>query len=266
LLPLLQTRWLARPYRWLERTDSTNRDAAEWAAEGAPHGATVVAEAQNAGRGRLGRSFFSPPYRNLYTSIVLRGALQPSVVFAAAVAVARSAAEVLEDSDAVQIKWPNDVLVGELKTAGILVESSGSVESRVAVLGIGVNLNIAREEFPMEFRDRATSLAAFGGREIDRAGFTARLYGTLEGTLERHERGGFEAIRGDFEAFFRMTGQRVRVHEVAPDPPDGTAQGEGTEGRVVGVASDGALRIARDDGSEERVLAGDVTIAKERPE
>lgn len=261
LLPRLETRWLAHPYRWLEQTDSTNRVAAEWAAEGAPHGATVVAEAQQAGRGRLGRSFFSPPYRNLYTSIVLRTGLQPTLVFAAAIAVARAAAETLGAPDLVQIKWPNDVLLGGLKSAGILVESSGNALDRSAVLGIGVNLNVARDEFPLEFRERATSLAACAGHGIDRVGFAARLYGTLESALDRHEQGGFEAIRGDFEAFFRMQGHRVRVDEVTATAE--AAQGEGTEGRVLGVARDGALRIALDDGSEERVLAGDVTIAKE---
>src|SRR5690606_9541030 len=72
LQPRLHTRWLARTYEWFESTDSTNRVAMERARAGAPHGATVVAEGQTAGRGRLGRSFFSPPGLNLYTSIVLR--------------------------------------------------------------------------------------------------------------------------------------------------------------------------------------------------
>jgi BirA family biotin operon repressor/biotin-[acetyl-CoA-carboxylase] ligase len=70
--PRLSTRWLARRFEWLDSTDSTNRVAADLAREGAEHGTTVVAEGQSAGRGRLGRAFFSPPYANLYTSIVLR--------------------------------------------------------------------------------------------------------------------------------------------------------------------------------------------------
>ena len=190
LAPALDTRWLAQNFRWLESTDSTNRVAAEWARDGAPHGATVVAEGQQAGRGRLGRSFFSPAYRNLYTSIVLRGAPQPTIVFAAAIAVAQTAAETLGDREAVEIKWPNDVLLGGLKTAGILVEGQVAGGERVAILGIGVNLNIAREEFPEEFRARATSLGAARGAPIDRAGFAARLYGILETVLDRHEQGG----------------------------------------------------------------------------
>ncbi len=266
LRPLLDTRWLARQYRWLERTDSTNRVATEWAAEGAAQGATVVAEAQDAGRGRLGRSFFSPASRNLYTSIVLRRGLEPTLVFAAAIAVARTAAQVLGDAGRVQIKWPNDVLLDGKKSAGILVESSGAEGARSAVLGIGVNLNVRREEFPVEFRDRATSLAVCAGHEVDRARFTARLYGTLESTLDRHQHGGFEAIRSDFEAFFRMKGRWVRVREATASLlRSERTQGEALQGRVIGVASDGALRIEGNDGSEERVLAGDVTIARETP-
>lgn len=261
----LATRWLARHYRWLEETDSTNRVALEWAAAGAPHGATVVAEAQNAGRGRLGRSFYSPPRSNLYSSTVLdlpsNTALAPTLVFAAAIAVAQSVEEELETPE-VEIKWPNDVLIRGLKTSGILVESAatspaGRAPKRV-VLGIGVNLNIDPSHFPDEFRERATSVAAERGRPVDRAGFAARLYGTLEAALERHERGGFEALRADFMARFRMVGRRVRVSDATGQPRGG----EISQGIVLGVDPDGALRLARDDGSEERVLAGDVTLAK----
>ena len=252
----LRTRWLARSYHWFEETDSTNRVALELGRAGAGHGTTVVAEAQSAGRGRLGRNFYSPPYRNLYTSIVLRRPVDPShsgtVVFAAAIAVADTVAETLGDAERVEIKWPNDVLIGGLKTSGILVEATGSGPARFMVLGIGVNLNVAPAEFPEEFRSRATSLAAAGGRPVDRPGFAARLYGKLENQLDRHERGGFAALRPAFEAHFRMPGQRIRVTGAAT-----------VEGVVIGVDGQGALRIRCDDGHEERALAGDVTIAKE---
>ena len=123
LLPGLETRWLARDLHWRESVDSTNRVAQELAREGAPHGTTVVAEGQTAGRGRLGRSFYSPPYRNLYTAILLRPSLTtaeaPSWILAAAVAVAGAIADSVPDPDAVEIKWPNDVLLGGRKTSGI---------------------------------------------------------------------------------------------------------------------------------------------------
>lgn len=258
----LHTRWLARRYVWLETTDSTNRVAADLAREGAPHGTTVVAEGQSAGRGRLGRRFFSPPYLNLYTSIVLRPQLDtaraPTAILAAAVAVAESVAAFVEDPNAVAIKWPNDVQVGGLKTAGILMEMSAEA-TRIAhlVLGIGVNLNVERFAFPDEFRALATSLATHRGAPVERPAFAARLYDTLEAVLDLHAQDGFDAVRPRFEARFRMRGQRVRVLDA------GSPAAAALEGVATGIDADGALLVRRADGATERVVAGDVTIAKE---
>jgi BirA family biotin operon repressor/biotin-[acetyl-CoA-carboxylase] ligase len=255
----LETKWLAREVHWLESTDSTNRVALEMAREGAPHGATVVAEGQTAGRGRLGRSFFSPPGLNLYTSTVLRPRLTtaeaPALILASAVAVAEAVAETVDDPEAVEIKWPNDVLLGGLKTSGILMEL-GAEATRISflVLGIGVNLNVDRETFPDEFRHLATSLSSHCGRRIDRVAFARRLYTHLERVLDRCVEGGFDAIRPAFEARFRMTGRRVTVVELG---------GASQAGEVLGIADDGTLRIRDDRGHERQVIAGDVTLAKE---
>lgn len=262
LQPRLHTRWLARAFEWHETTDSTNRLAMERARDGAAHGTTIVAEGQSAGRGRLGRSFFSPPGLNLYSSSVLRPALDtaraPTTILAAAVAVAETVAAEVGDPDAVEIKWPNDVLLGGLKTSGILMEMGAeATRVRFLVLGIGVNLNVSRDAFPDEFRALATSVSSHLGRPVDRIAFAARLYDTLEAVLDLHADGGFEAVRPRFEARFRMRGRRVRVLDAVA--------GEGApvlEGRADGIDADGALWIERDDGTRERVVAGDVTIAK----
>ena len=233
----------------------------ELAREGAAHGTTLVAEGQTAGRGRLGRSFFSPPYLNLYTSIVLRPEITtahaPTWILASALAVAEAVAETVGDSCAVEIKWPNDVLLGGLKTSGILMEMSAEA-TRVAflVLGIGVNLNVSRDDFPEEFRARATSLRSHAGRAVDRVAFTRRLYARLERVLDRCAAQGFESLRADFEARFRMAGRPVRVVELGAGEIRGVA---------LGIDASGALRLRREDGSETRVIAGDVTIAKEKP-
>jgi BirA family biotin operon repressor/biotin-[acetyl-CoA-carboxylase] ligase len=258
----LDTGWLARDIRFFESTDSTNRVALELARSGAAAGTTVVAEAQTAGRGRLGRSFFSPPGRNLYTSIVLRPDLTtaeaPAWILAAAVAVADTIAAAVGDSEAVTIKWPNDVLLGGLKTSGILMEL-GAEAARVSflVLGIGVNLNVQRSEFPEAFRRTATSLASHTGRPVDRIAFARRLYGNLERTLDECAKGGFDAVRPRFEARFRMRGQRIRVLE--------TGGGGGFDGVVLGIDERGALRVRREGGEEVEVIAGDVTLAGETP-
>ncbi len=260
--PRLHTRWLARRFEWLETTDSTNRVATELARGGAPHGTTVVAEGQTAGRGRLGRSFYSPPGLNLYSSTVLRPSLDtaraPTTILAAAVAVADTIAHTVGDDAAIAIKWPNDVLLGGRKTSGILMEMGAeATQVRFLVLGIGINLNVSRESFPDEFRALATSLSSHLGRPIDRVAFAARLYDTLEAVLDLHADGGFEALRPRFEARFHMRGRRVRVLDGVGEAPAAVL-----EGRAVGIDGDGALWIERDDGTRERVVAGDVTIAK----
>jgi BirA family biotin operon repressor/biotin-[acetyl-CoA-carboxylase] ligase len=255
----LDTRWLAHVIHYFDETDSTNRVAETLAREGASHGTAVVAESQTAGRGRLGRRFHSPPYVNLYTSIVLRPELSlpdaPAWTLASAVAVADTVAETLGDDEIVEIKWPNDVLVDGRKVSGILLELAAEA-TRVAflVLGIGVNLNVDPATFPDEFRASATSLSARLGRPIDRAAFARALYARLERVLDACAQRGFRGILPRFEARFRMRGRRVRVREL---------DGSELEGRVHGIDDDGALRLTVESGAQVRLLAGDVSLAKE---
>jgi BirA family biotin operon repressor/biotin-[acetyl-CoA-carboxylase] ligase len=261
LAPALSTAWLGRTIEWLPVTDSTMRVASALGMQGGVHGAAVIADEQRAGRGRLGRSFHSPPGANLYASILLRptppGALAPTLVLAAGVAVAECIADWIGDEARVDLKWPNDVRIDGRKTSGILVElASDGSRPAFAVLGIGVNLNVDPTTFPDEFRDRATSLSAATGAAIDRATFTARLFGTLERVLDLHAQQGFPGIRPRFEHWFRMAGRRVRVEEPG---------GESFVGTVIGVDGDGALRLAEAGGGERRVVAGEVTIASEAP-
>jgi BirA family biotin operon repressor/biotin-[acetyl-CoA-carboxylase] ligase len=252
---------MAREIEYFDQLDSTNLRAQQRAREGAAAGAAIVAECQTAGRGRLGRSFFSPAYSNLYTSVVLRPKLTtseaPTLILASAVAVADAVGQVLGTREEIEIKWPNDVLLGGLKTSGILMEMSAEA-TRVdyAVLGIGVNLNLERETFPSEFRHLATSLRSHCGRKVDRADFTRRLFSRLEEVLDIHAELGFAAIRELFESYFRMRGRSVRVVEM---------NGEEQPGIARGISADGALEIETPSGEIRRVIAGDVTLAKEDP-
>jgi len=258
----LDTHWLAQRIEHLEETESTNQVAFDLGREGAPAGTTVIAESQTAGRGRLGRSFFSPPHQNLYTSILLRptGSISdtPTLILATAVATAETVAEFMGDESAVEIKWPNDVLIRRRKTSGILMESSTEgTRIAFAVLGIGINLNVDREIFPEEFRSLATSLSSELGHSVDRIAFTRRLFENLETQLDRHAEGGFDAVRPRFEAFFRMRGEPVGIEEVG---------GERVDGLALAIAPNGALEVEITAGPRSgevvRVMAGDVTLAK----
>jgi BirA family biotin operon repressor/biotin-[acetyl-CoA-carboxylase] ligase len=197
---------------------------------------------------------------NLYTSVVLRPQIAttvaPTWILAAAVAVAETVAGFVQDPAAVAIKWPNDVQLGGLKTSGILMELAAEA-TRVdhLVLGIGVNLNVDPKTFPEEFRVRATSLAGHLGRPVDRVEFARQLYGNLEAILDECAASGFDAVRPRFDARSTMRGQRVRVVQ---------QDGRESAGTALGIDAHGALRLRVESGEEIRVLAGDVTIAKEQ--
>jgi BirA family biotin operon repressor/biotin-[acetyl-CoA-carboxylase] ligase len=132
--------------------------------------------------------------------------------------------------------------------------SAEATRVKFAVLGIGVNLNVDREHFPDEFRSRATSLASHTGKPVDRLAFARRLYGNLEVTLDVCAERGFEGVRAEFDARFLMRGKPVSVLEV---------DGSELRGTALGIDDDGALRLQLETGDVIRVIAGDVTLAKE---
>ncbi|MBW2712505.1 MAG: biotin--[acetyl-CoA-carboxylase] ligase, partial [Deltaproteobacteria bacterium] len=230
----LQTQTLGQHIEHFECADSTNRIASELARKGAAHGTVVVAEEQTSGRGRLGRSFYSPAHQNLYLSAVLRPNITaeaaPLLVLSTAIAVAELIASEVDDGtsdgDEVSIRWPNDVLLRGKQTSGILLEmhaEGARVDS--LVLGIGINLNVDPQEFPEEFRSTATSLSASTGRPIDRIQFTQRLLIRLEEVLDQHLERGFEALRPRFERRFHMQGKAVNIDEVDGQRYSGTVLG-----------------------------------------
>src|SRR3990172_856750 len=147
----LGTKRLGTRFHYFQEIDSTNSQARRLADAGAPEGEVVIAEHQSDGRGRLGRGWVSPPFSNLYCSLVLRPALAPAnapqITLMAAVALADTVAAFVAEPPA--IKWPNDILLRGKKLAGILTESSCDAKRiEFVILGIGVNLNFPRERMP----------------------------------------------------------------------------------------------------------------------
>ena len=176
--------------------DSTNNRAKALAATGAPHGYLVIAESQSGGKGRMGRSFFSPEHSGVYITYVLRPKMLADravmITSMAAVAVAR-AIEALADVD-VKIKWVNDLYINGRKACGILCEASIDFESgglEYAVLGIGIN--VTKMEFPPELRDIATSIENECGHAVSRSRLIAEISNQLETLYEQLETGEFMA-------------------------------------------------------------------------
>lgn len=236
----------------VQSTGSTNDLAAEEARGGAPEGTTVIADAQTAGRGRMGRAWQSEPGLNLYMSVLLRPAIGPAEAPRLSLLAGVAVAEALEGEGLeVAIKWPNDVLVAGRKVAGILTEMEAEADRvRAVVVGIGVNLNGREGDFLPELRAKATSVLIETGRRVVRAAFAARLLGRLETHYHGFTRLGLGAILPQWRQRSCLQGQRVRVAQA----------GRSFEGLCVGIDSDGALLVKEGEGDPQRVVAGDVSL------
>jgi len=236
---------------YVESVDSTNTLAQRLAANGAPEGTVVIAETQTKGRGRLGRSWTSPPFRNLYASILLRPPIAPAAAPLLALVAGVATVEAVGDWARAALKWPNDVVIDGRKVAGILAEmDAGDERVRHVVVGIGVNLNSAPEDFPADLRDKAIGLCTAAGQSIDRVVFTDRLLSRLEDAYDCFVRAGFAALRPAWERHSSLTGCRVQIDS-------GSARHTGV---VAGLAEDGALLLHDDQGATVRIMVGDVTV------
>ncbi|HYZ78991.1 MAG TPA: biotin--[acetyl-CoA-carboxylase] ligase [Gaiellaceae bacterium] len=183
VVPRLRGR-LGRTYRFVESCPSTQR----LLRDDDPEGAVAVADAQTAGRGRLGRRWLAPAGTSLLVSILLRPEVDPARLPELSLVAGRACAEAIADVTGLEpkVKFPNDLLLGGRKVAGILAEAS---EGRV-VLGIGVNVTQRPGELPPDARTPATSLAIETGREIDRGELLLALLDQLERRYEDWLAGG----------------------------------------------------------------------------
>jgi BirA family biotin operon repressor/biotin-[acetyl-CoA-carboxylase] ligase len=221
--------------------DSTNTWVMEQARNGAAEGLVAVAEEQTAGRGRLGRTWVSPKGGSLLMSLLLRPVGLPMDrlhLATAAVAMAGADAVSLIAEVRPTLKWPNDLLIGNRKLAGVLTE----VEGDAVVVGIGINCTWP-EELPPEVADVAIAANHAAGRPIHTEDVLDVLLERLATRLDE----GWEAIAREYNARCETVGQDVRV-EMA----DASFTGMAT-----GVDEDGALVVITDDGPR-RVVAGDV--------
>jgi BirA family biotin operon repressor/biotin-[acetyl-CoA-carboxylase] ligase len=208
------------------------------AAAGLPLGAIVLADEQTAGRGRHGHSWHSEPRSGIYLSTVLR----PAPLLTLALGLATADAITRATGIACDLRWPNDVLIGAKKVAGILVE----LVDGAAISGIGVNVNHAR--FPPDLAGEATSLRLHAGREFSRTEIVLALIPAIETFQELdHD----SILRLFTRSSSYASGRRVTV-----DQPDGIV-----EGTTAGLDASGRLVVRKIDGTDTLILAGGVRAA-----
>ncbi len=243
----LTTRFIGRRLEYRSALGSTQDLARRLAEADAPEGTVVLAGRQTAGRGRLGRSWVSPQ-GGLYFTVVLRPATQHlrTLTIVAALAVARGIEA--QTGLTCSLKWPNDVLLGERKVCGMLMESRLTGERvQYVLVGIGVNVNADLAEHP-EIASIATSLRMELGRELSREALAAAILNEMEAIYVAMQAG--QPLHEEWKARLVTLGRQVRVRF-----------GEQVEeGLAEDVDAEGSLILRRVDGSHVAISAGDVTL------
>ncbi len=259
LSPLLTGTIFAQRIHHYFRIGSTSTTAMEAAAEGEPEGAVFFAEHQTAGRGRGGHSWESAQSVGIYCSVVLRPRMPPVDSLLLSLIAGIAVAEAVEQITGMHpdLRWPNDVLLGERKFCGILTEMSAEpTHVRHVVIGIGVNVN--HTSFPAELEPIATSLCIESGSEWSRVALTAALLKSLDTAYRKLIAGGVEARAEALRSFERRSSfARSRSVHVG--------ERDGYEGVTEGLDERGFLLVRTLDGLRT-VLSGDVRASKERQE
>lgn len=252
IAPHLNSNKFGKQIRYQYQTESTQLIAHQWAREGAEEGSLVLTEEQTGGKGRLGRNWYSPSHSGIWMSLILRPtiALQNAsqLTILASVGVKRGIERVTGLS--ISIKWPNDILINGKKVCGILTEIRGEQDCiHYAVLGVGVNVNIASSQWPNEICSIATSLSIEYGEKIHRATLIAAILEELEACYQLYSRYGFDIIRREWEESAYMFGETIIAH---------TPQGNVT-GVLEGLDEIGALRLRTDEGIKKIYSAEVIT-------
>ena len=245
------TQIIGGSYQYYGEIDSTNSEAKRRIRGGCQDGLVIIAENQTAGRGRMGRKWLSRPGKGLYFSVVLFPAYLPIdqaalLVPLTAVGVCRALEEF---GIQVDLKWPNDLLYQGRKLGGILLEISGEADRvRYAILGIGINVNLAKEDVPPELADIVTSVAMIKGEEVGRRLLLEKILESLDSYYRRFSRGGSDTFINEYRSLCWTVGRSIRFEW----------QGKIWDGFAQGIEADGALRVQMENGDTLALRSGDV--------
>jgi BirA family biotin operon repressor/biotin-[acetyl-CoA-carboxylase] ligase len=256
VLPRLRTKQFGHNYHYLTSTPSTIGVLARLAEQGAPEGTVVVAERQEAGRGRMARGWFSPPDAGLYFSLLLRPTVEVAQVTSLPLVIGLAVAEVLAPylpAGEPQVKWPNDIWIGGRKVCGILCEMQAEMDGiHHVIASAGLNVNLEAQALPAELQDVATSLRMATGQTVSRADLLAALLVQLERDYALWQQGGLDPFLQRLHARDALLGRPIIVERAA-----GTLAGVAD-----GVNPDGSLRLRLADGRHAAIYSGDAHIRR----
>lgn len=250
----LKTKFIGQQIHYQEKVDSTQKIAQRLGLENAPEGTVVIADEQQAGKGRLGRVWHSPKGTGVWMSVILRPNIPlqkaPQLTLLTAVAVSQAIEECTELN--VHIKWPNDILLHGKKVTGILTELQAEADQINSILiGIGMNVNQKIEDFPEDLRQIATSLSIEKGEPINRAEVIRVVFHRLEKLYELYLQEGFKPIKLLWESYAISIGRRITARTLTGN----------LHGKAIGITEDGVLELEDDAGEIHFIYSADIELA-----
>lgn len=246
LIKQLQTKRMAKGIFYNKKLDSTQSEAKRLLEQDAPEGTLILAEEQTLGRGRQGRSWYSPAGKGLWLSQILKPDIPihftPQLTLLTAVALCRTIRSLLALHAG--IKWPNDILIDGKKISGILLESGAEDERlKYVIAGVGISVNVQREDYPQEIADKASSLRAEMGAPIDREQLLLAFLQEWDWIYADYLQNGFALTKSLWESYSVSLQQKITVP---------TRKGSIT-GVAIGLDPFGGLLLKLQDGSIETV-------------
>ncbi|AOY75156.1 biotin--[acetyl-CoA-carboxylase] ligase [Clostridium formicaceticum] len=251
----LRTKEIGQEILLFDSVDSTNNYSKKIAKD-AIHGTVVIGEEQTGGRGRLGRNWSSPKGEGIWMSIILKPSIPPTEGMKMTQIAAASVCKAIREAAGVEgyIKWPNDIVVGGKKVCGILTEMAGEL-NKIDYLIVGIGINVNNQSFPEEFKDIATSLTIEKGKKIDRKTLIACILKEFE-TLYQHyiDRRTLDETLEIIRLYSAVLGKTVRIIKGEQE----------LKGRVLEINDEGLLKVQLEDGKEELLVSGEVSIRSEK--
>lgn len=254
ILAGLKTEKLGKKIIFKEKIPSTQKLAHHLAEDGTPHGSLVLADQQLTGRGRLGRQWHSPKGTGIWMSLIIRPELSPQrapqLTLLTAVAIVKAIQDVTQVE--CQIKWPNDILYQGKKLVGILTELQAEVDvTKAVIIGIGMNVNIDKNQFPDDLVDKATSIKEITGKEFRRSTIIQTILFEFEKLYNIYLQEGFSIIKLLWESYAVSIGQVIKVR---------LPRGNELLGKAKGINEEGVLLLEGNDGEIHHIYSADIIL------
>jgi BirA family biotin operon repressor/biotin-[acetyl-CoA-carboxylase] ligase len=251
--PYLNSSVIGRKFIYFNSIDSTNNAAKKIADDENSHGTVLISEEQTNGKGRLGRHWISPKYKGIWMSIILKPNLDPidasKITQIAAAAVTLS---LLEMNIKASIKWPNDIILNHKKVCGILTEMNAELTNiHHVIVGIGINVNADKEDFPDDLKNIATSLKIESNNKINRQILTAKILNNFEILYDKFiNNNDIESSLKICREYSAILGSEIIIIN----------KGKKVSAKALDIDEEGKLIVKYSNGNIEKIISGEISI------